>query len=349
MMRICLSRLSEKNVLRYVCCLGSSFLLITSFRLILIRCTGWQCVDTSRKYYMDAHIASTDFVQAGNSKRKFVTSWCCFEEKPSPRLGNLLFMYASMMGIAHANNMTEVVLAGTPLTQFFKLRSYITNDMKPILNASKDYKENRGGAKCDDDLFNLDTRWNAKLNGFLTCRMYFKPVEDKVRQSLVFSDHIQSKATQFLRDSVPLIWKNSNVTFVRVGIHARRGDLLYKDRIYRGFLSAPASYYANAMAYFKNKFKFVLFVVCSDGIAWTKENIKGEHVVYSEGHSSVVDMAILSSCDHVIMSVGTYGWWSAWLANGETIYYDNWPAPLSWLDDTTNKKDLFPSWWIPMV
>ena len=128
----------------------------------------------------------------------------------------------------------------------------------------------------------------------------------------MFSDHIQSKAAQFWRDNVPLIWKNSNVTFVGIGIHARRGDLLYKDRIDRGFLSAPASYYANAIAHFKNKFKFVLFVVCSDGIAWAKENVKEEqleHVVYSEGHSPVVDMAILSSCDHVIMSVGTYGWW----------------------------------------
>jgi galactoside 2-L-fucosyltransferase 1/2 len=36
-------------------------------------------------------------------------------------------------------------------------------------------------------------------------------------------------------------------------------------------------------------------------------------------------MAILALCDHFISTVGTLGWWIAWLAGGNVTYY-KWPA-----------------------
>jgi galactoside 2-L-fucosyltransferase 1/2 len=29
----------------------------------------------------------------------------------------------------------------------------------------------------------------------------------------------------------------------------------------------------------------------------------------------------LSMCNHTIITVGSFGWWSAWLANGTTVYF----------------------------
>jgi galactoside 2-L-fucosyltransferase 1/2 len=36
-------------------------------------------------------------------------------------------------------------------------------------------------------------------------------------------------------------------------------------------------------------------------------------------------MAILALCDHFISTVGTLGWWIAWLAGGNVTYY-KWHA-----------------------
>jgi len=34
-------------------------------------------------------------------------------------------------------------------------------------------------------------------------------------------------------------------------------------------------------------------------------------------------MSILANCDHVIISIGTFGWWSGMLSGGEVVYYEN--------------------------
>lgn len=61
-----------------------------------------------------------------------------------------------------------------------------------------------------------------------------------------------------------------------------------------------------------------------------------------------VDMAALTLCNHTIMSTGTYSWWTAYLTNGITIYYGNWPKAGSVLDQMIQKNDYFLDGWIPM-
>ena len=219
--------------------------------------------------------------------------------------------------------------------------------MKAVLNGSLEYTETRRDRKCDDRLFKLDNRVNVKLNGFLVCWTYFKDVVDNVRESLKFQDSIQFEASAFLRDVTPSDWKTSNVAFVHVGIHVRRGDLVNKGIRSLGYMVAPSDYYAHAMDYFRKMFQKVLFVVCSDDIPWVKEKLKSDRIVFSEKHSHLVDLAILASCNHTIMSVGTFGWWGAWLAGGQTVHYKNWPRLKSRLDEGTDKKSLFPPEWIP--
>ena len=64
---------------------------------------------------------------------------------------------------------------------------------------------------------------------------------------------------------------------------------------------------------------------------------------------AIVDLAIMSMMEHMIMTTGTYGWWGAWLANGRTVYYQKWPRPNSTLSKGFVREDFFPPYWIPMT
>jgi len=113
------------------------------------------------------------------------------------------------------------------------------------------------------------------------------------------------------------------------------------------------------MEYFTNTTRhLVQFVFVSDDLAWCKQAIlenapdfNNTDIVFSNKttHIAAVDLAILSRCDGVIMTTGTFGWWGAWLANKTTVYYGNWPKPNSSLASFFNKTDFFPPNWISMA
>ena len=54
------------------------------------------------------------------------------------------------------------------------------------------------------------------------------------------------------------------------------------------------------------------------------------NITFSVQHSAGQDLALLASCDHTVMATGTFSWWAAWLANGTTVYYANFPRRGSW-------------------
>jgi len=138
----------------------------------------------------------------------------------------------------------------------------------------------------------------------------------------------------------------------------RAGDILTLFNLYYGFTVPQASYYIQAAKYLTvNVTTPVQFIVTTDSLSWAKKHIALEavyrnrsntSVVYSEGHSVGFDMALLASCDALILSTGSYGWWAAWLANRTTIYYRYWPRPASYISTIFTHEDYFPPQWIGM-
>ena len=62
----------------------------------------------------------------------------------------------------------------------------------------------------------------------------------------------------------------------------------------------------------------------------------------------VLDLVVLGSTDHVIMSTNTYGWWAAYMAGGHTIYYKHQARNGSRYGKNFNNDDFFPPDWIPL-
>ena len=130
---------------------------------------------------------------------------------------------------------------------------------------------------------------------------------------------------------------------INVGIHIRRTDQL---SLSHGGQDPGVWYFETALAMLRSIIdKEIIAVVCTDDVEWVKH-----HVVFNGMHirdgtdPPQDDMGILAACEHAIISIGTFGWWAAYLRNGagETFYY---ATPFA------HKMDYyehFPTYWTPI-
>jgi len=181
--------------------------------------------------------------------------------------------------------------------------------------------------------------------GYFQSWKYTVGVESALRYHLRLLPNVSAAIHDYLNQIRPPAWKRQS--FSRIGIHARAGDIMRRRHCRFGFTIPQRPYFERAMARFVDERRQrgggrVQFIVTSDRLAWvkrafnftsiaqrlnrtsssTKDKVVVE-VAHSEGHDAGFDLGLLSLCDGVIMSTGSYGWWAAWLANKTTIYYSN--------------------------
>jgi hypothetical protein len=93
-------------------------------------------------------------------------------------------------------------------------------------------------------------------------------------------------------------------------IHVRRGDYLFVQQILP-FLSID--YYKSAI---EKVGKEKLFLIFSDDINWCKNAFSFiPNKVFIEGNNDVVDLYLMSRCNHNIIANSSYSWWGAWMNN----------------------------------
>ncbi|BFZ21029.1 hypothetical protein BsWGS_24068 [Bradybaena similaris] len=164
---------------------------------------------------------------------------------------------------------------------------------------------------------------------------------DEVRQEFTFQDSVANDAAKILRD-VQL--KQNSSMFI--GVHVRRGDFLSEKYKGKGYKVADKSYFTKAFSLMKSKFpgRNITFLVASDDLPWCLKNLVRNDVVIMPPASPSVHLAVLASCDHMIITGGTFGWWSGWLANGYVIYFTGYMAHTEW----TKNHQYYPRLWIGM-
>jgi len=134
-----------------------------------------------------------------------------------------------------------------------------------------------------------------------------------------------------------------------VSIHVRRGDYLEMQHKHP---VVTYDYISSAVKHFM-ELGYKSFVVCSDDIKWCRQNFKplelfGAVFSYSSGHGPIEDLALMSCCEHNIISNSSFSWWSAWLnQNPDKIVI----APEVWFgpgNSHLDTKDLLPESWLKM-
>lgn len=265
-----------------------------------------------------------------------------------------MFKYASLLGIADMNNKTAVV------PQSFWLCDVFQNISAPSVNIDnaihtgpyiiQDQWRHMSGY-YDSAMEKLSPYYDYHIYGFFQSYKYFEHIKERIRTEFTFVPHIVVESHIFISKARRKY--NCDDSCLFIGVHVRRGDMGSTQMKNFGYQTVDdMTYFTNAVTFYKKKFKDkkIIFLVCSDDISWCKVNFKTimENVVFSEGFSSEVDLAILSQCDHSIITTGSFGWWAAYLAGGMTIFYKDWPRPESMLYRIVFKEDYFYPGWIPM-
>ena len=140
-----------------------------------------------------------------------------------------------------------------------------------------------------------------------------------------------------------------DVTFV--GVHNRRTDHIAFVEKKAKKKALGKKYFREAMAEFREDHDNVAFMYVSDDMEWGVKNLAKE----SRKHGDVffvgsgepedefligVDFAILSSCNHSIVSRGTFSLWSSFLAGGERHNEYGTEVPEEFLDPHYEYEEL---------
>jgi hypothetical protein len=253
------------------------------------------------------------------------------------RLGNQMFQYASLRGIAENNGYewcippsdifgnidTNVKYSDTTIYKCFNLHT--TKNFKLIDGDTV----NESFFHFDKDLFN-NCRDNISLKGYFQSEKYFKHIEDDIRKDFSFNENTINLAKEFLFEIG---------SYDVISLHIRRGDYLN----YSHHPTQSLEYYSKSLEKLNSDLPVIIF---SDDTNWVKNQslFSSNRFLISENNTTEFDLCLMSLCSHHIIANSSFSWWGAWLAKGNKKVI----APKNWFGDAFvnyNMEDLYcPNW-----
>ena len=270
-----------------------------------------------------------------------------FLQERAGRLGNRMFMSASAYGLARLHS-CRLYISPEIIKE---MREFFTFDFSSLLISSDEFANltrnstppiattvksvgchylpelTRPDAITPGSLFELTGFWQsylhfAKYADELRGRVFLGTPAVIGKVSQFFAQLYQQKLgdrPQLSSNSHSLLKsqlrQSTNVTWI--GIHVRRGDFHQLN------FASPDAYLVNATLYFASLYSNTHFIVASDDKPYCAKLFRRQSNVFllPSSFSGGDDMVALSVCEHSIITGGTFGWWSAFLANGQ-VYHD---------------------------
>lgn len=240
------------------------------------------------------------------------------------RLGNQLFQYAALKGLAIKNGYT--VKIPDPTTREWHGQTCLLNEFnidvefltKEDLNNIQYGYEESSPYEEDNNFFKLPD--NINIDGFFQSIYYFDHCQDQIKKELTPKQIYIDKATNYINDL-----KAQYPDYSFVSVHLRRGDnVMNGNSAYSEAYNDDGlymKYFQQAKEVFKDlKVKFIIFTGGARGnednkldIDWCKNKFVGDEYIFSENQKQLDDFARIMMCDHNIIShVSSFGWWAAY-------------------------------------
>jgi len=244
-------------------------------------------------------------------------------------LGNQMFHYAGLRGIASTKNYEFCIPPNTLLDDFFTLKGatygvlekeYQAKNLFDTFPYNKNFIDN-----CPD---------NVSIRGYFFSERYFEHIKKDIRSDFTFKPEILNTCLEI----------RSKYSSPIVAIQVRRGDYETSSDL----LCCHKNYYLNALSILDSKLGSNLPVlVISNDPEWCLDTFEGDRFIFivdsDERQSSSKEpksysylesieqkhpnrkiiyvpnfgysMCLMTLCDHFIISNSTFGVWGAWLAN----------------------------------
>lgn len=211
------------------------------------------------------------------------------------RLGNQLFQYASLIGIAKNNN-RALVLPAWEYAHCFE-GEFPEGQASGIQFKESTFTYNAAWTNFDERFKIID------IFGYLQTEKYWQHCVSDVRQALTFKDEFKAQSrAQF---SGKAIFNKPTIA-----ISIRRGDYVNNPN----YEQLPITYFI--LALFENfpNWKEHNIIIFSDDIPYCKVHFDClPNVFFSTNNSAIEDICLMSQCSHFILSNSTFSWWGAYL------------------------------------
>jgi hypothetical protein len=246
------------------------------------------------------------------------------------RLGNQMFQYSALVGIAKQKGYDFKIPYDCDLTRCFEMlhcgnRYGLIDGDEVELHESHEFCE---------ELFNNCPN-HATLHGYFQTEKYFKNAEKLLRLDYRFKKEIEDEVNFYFekyleKDPVSIIVRDYNDQFDYPGCERNHRNL-------------PIQYFYEAIEMMG---KDRVYIICSNNIDLCKGYFKGDNFIFNDVNSKIekgfFDLCVSSKCKDHIVSNSTFSWWSAWLGKGRVI------APTPWYGvglSHINTDDLYPDGW----
>ena len=258
------------------------------------------------------------------------------------RLGNAIYQYAVGMAIAKKNEMD--LCSDSPAGLYFLAGMFDGPFIRCPDDLKHDYEWNPRVVKIDELVRQPGDLRNVRMKDFYFNNVtLFQPAYQEIISTFAIqSQHIEKAKTIMAEKADPS-------SFITVGVHARYGDKGEDQH----WITAGYDYYNDAMEFAvetirkslvqQNSTKEIRFLVATEpqDVEWFDSlNLPFKSQIVHIGQDAFVDMSVLTLCDHLILSEGTYTFFAGWLAqygasrnkqNDNTrhiFYHPNYFAPV---------------------
>nr|XP_005589864.1 PREDICTED: galactoside 2-alpha-L-fucosyltransferase 1 [Macaca fascicularis]XP_005589867.1 PREDICTED: galactoside 2-alpha-L-fucosyltransferase 1 [Macaca fascicularis]XP_015297258.1 PREDICTED: galactoside 2-alpha-L-fucosyltransferase 1 [Macaca fascicularis] len=247
---------------------------------------------------------------------------------PDGRFGNQMGQYATLLALAQLNGRRAFILPAmhAALAPVFRITLPV---LAPEVDSRTPWRELQLHDWMSEEYADLRDPF-LKLSGFPCSWTFFHHLREQIRREFTLHDHLREEAQSVLGQL--RLGRTGDRPRTFVGVHVRRGDYLQvMPQRWKGVVGDSA-YLRQAMDWFRARHEAPVFVVTSNGMEWCKENIdtsQGDVTFAGDGQEATPwkDFALLTQCNHTIMTIGTFGFWAAYLAGGDTVYLANFTLP----------------------